>query len=50
MHLIDQEQRAGAGGLRDLADLAHEVAQVLLGITRVGNAGRGLHVEFELYA
>ena len=49
VHLVDQEQRAGAGGLGDLADLAHQVGEVLLGVAGVGDPGGGLHVELELH-
>jgi hypothetical protein len=41
VHLVDQEQRARACRLRDLADLSQQVCQVLLGITRVRDARRG---------
>jgi hypothetical protein len=47
MHLIDQEQRPRTGRLRHLADLAHEVGEVLLGIAGVGQPGGGLDIELE---
>lgn len=45
MHLVDQEQGARAGGLRDLSHLSQQVGQVLLGVARVRDAGGRLHVE-----
>lgn len=49
MHLIDEEQRAGASGLRDLTDLANEVGEVLLWIARVGDPGCRVDIELELH-
>ena len=50
MHLVDQEERASAGGPGDLADLAHKIGEVLLGIAGVGDPGGGFHIELQLHA
>lgn len=50
MHLIDQEERSRAGEPGDLADLAHEVAEILLWVAGVGHAGGDLDIELELHA
>ena len=47
VHLIDQKQRARPGRLSDLADLADQVGEILLGVAGVGQPGRGLDVELE---
>ena len=48
VHLVDQEERARAARLRDLADLDEQLTEVLLGIAGIGDARGGLDVELEL--
>jgi hypothetical protein len=50
VHLVDQEQCARTSDACHLADLTHEIAEVLLWIARIGDPRGGLHVELELHA